>query len=53
MIPNGNKLGELFASAIRSGGGKGGFAEYVWEKNKDVAGRARCPTWGCRLAGTG
>ena len=34
--PNGNKLGELFASAIRSGGGKGGFAEYVWEKNKDV-----------------
>lgn len=34
--PNGNKLGEPFASAIRSGGGKGGFAEYVWEKNKDV-----------------
>ena len=34
--PKGNKLGELFATALRSGGGKGGFAEYVWEKNKDV-----------------
>ncbi len=34
--PRGNKLGEMFAAALRNGNGKGGFAEYVWEKNKEV-----------------
>ena len=50
--PNGNKLGELFASAIRSGGGKGGLPEYVWEK-KNVGVVGKVSYLGCRLAGTG
>ena len=43
--PNGNKLGELFASAIRSGGGKGGLPS-MWGKTKTLAWWARCLTWG-------